>query len=360
MHHPAGAFHVHSEHSHDSTLTLETIAQAAKTVDLDFVVLTDHNQQLASPITIAGVTLFSYAELSTAFGHTVALGARTIPDKSGRLVRDIHQVVAREGGRSIIAHPSSLKRPWTGPYAGAGGLEIANVAAALRRRAGIIYVGLLPALAVYRLQPDLALQQIYDRDDLALRRWDDITDPAFVGFCGADAHGWIDVPHNLNLWRVVLDQTLPEDVNQRADAILEQLITGRFACVAGAVARNPAFRFVAQTHTGATVSTGGTAVASDVARLVIEGPGHEGGNAMIVLLRHGDEITRTAAASLLYDEPIPGTYRVEVRIALPEIIIGARMVPILYSNRIQLLPSPGIQINTQPSPNLPQPTRDFP
>src|SRR5437773_2194751 len=62
----AGSFHVHSELSHDSDVPLAALIDAAKHDRLSFLVLTDHNEQYAGPMVRDGITLLSYAELSTA------------------------------------------------------------------------------------------------------------------------------------------------------------------------------------------------------------------------------------------------------------------------------------------------------
>jgi hypothetical protein len=329
-----GSFHVHSASSHDSTTPLETIAATAKEHGLAFVVVTDHNEQLAGPVSIGGVTLISYAELSTPYGHLIQLGAGYVLPPERRAAPDVLDAVRELGGVPILAHPTDRKRPWDGPVPGAGGLEIANLAASARRLFAPPFVGGLPALAVSRSHPRLAIAQAYDRDDAALRLWDQSPDPRFVGLCGTDAHGRIlNLATNLTAWELAIDAALPDALEERSAALLEYLAAGRFYCVASAFGR-PRFDFAAKKLDGTAARAGDTAQAADVEELVILGPVGEA--ATLVLLRNGEPIVRSRGDELRYAAPGPGTYRVEVHVPLPGVLWGERSTPIIYSNRIRI------------------------
>ena len=336
---PRGAFHVHSNASHDSDIPLETIGAAAKSLGLDFVVVTDHNTQLAGPIEVQGVTLLSSAELSTAFGHVVQLGAEFPLPQTKRNSRDLHDHIAAIQGSPILSHPADPKHPWSGPIPKAGGIEIVNLASAAKRQAGPAYIGQIPALFVLRLRPELALAQSYDRDDAALNLWDRHPDPALVGICASDTHGWVDVQQNMKTWEIVLHQKLPTSLEERVSSILQQLRNGSFHCKAGMVGRRPRFEFYAQTDDGIW-GAGSSVLAAQVERLHIKGPRFLSGKSNIVLLRNGEEILRTSLHNLDYAAPIVGTYRVEIRAQIPNVLFGDRNVPVLYSNRIRILPEP--------------------
>ena len=73
-----GAYHVHSSRS-DGTGSIDEIAAAAARSGLQFVVLTDHGdgtRPLEPPRYRAGVLCIDAAEINTASGHLVVLGAR--------------------------------------------------------------------------------------------------------------------------------------------------------------------------------------------------------------------------------------------------------------------------------------------
>lgn len=330
-----GSFHVHSESSHDCELTLEQIARAAKKAGLEFVVVTDHDAQLAGPVTIDDITIVSSAELSTPFGHLIQLGAADILPKTERARLSIHNAVTALGGVPIISHPTDPKRPWVGPIFGAGGIEIANLATSARRRGGPVFAGLLPALTVWRLRPPLAIAQVYDRDAGALRRWDGESDPGFVGLCGNDAHGHIPLSVNLVAWTVVLERSLPEEPDRRGAAVVEAIRTGRFHCAAGFLGDRPHFAFYAALDDGSVTLPGDVVPSDQIRALVVEGPALESGSPKLVLLRNGEEIVKTRGTELTYTHPRPGTYRVEIRVLLPGVLAGEREVPAVYSNRIK-------------------------
>ena len=363
-----GAFHIHSQASHDCELALDEIVTAARTLGMGFVVVTDHDVQLAAPIEIQDVIVISAAELRTPFGHLIQLGASDVLAKNLRGDLNIHDHVARLGGVSIIAHPTDTKRPWHGPIAGTGAIEIANFASSARRRGGGIFLGLLPAMAIWRVRPDLAMAQIYDRDQGALRRWDGESDPRLAGLCASDTHGLIDLASNLAAWQIHLDdigdekrrdghETADGDaeppppsprsadaIAARAAAIVRAIGDGRFYCAAGVAGPRPPFEFFAASTGETRLGSGGVALVEAVRELVVQGPGFSAGEATVVLLRNGEEVVRSRGSSLRYARPTAGTYRAEIRIALPDVLFGERQVPVIYSNRLRLLDpgSPGM------------------
>jgi hypothetical protein len=298
-----GAFHVHSTESHDSAVPLRAWVEAARLVDLDFLVITDHDGAERAAERIDGVWVLFAPEQSAATGHVINLGS------------------------PVLAHPSDRKHPYAGSLRGIAGLEIANAASMSRRRAGPALLGALPALLLWRVQPRLALAQLYDRDDDALAQWDGEPDPQVVGLCGVDAHGHFDLAHNLAIWNLVLDG--PATCGAE---VLALLLRGQFHCEAGLLARGALFQFAGFVG-DALVALPGDSAAVD--RLVVAAP-----RAQLILLRDGAPIWR-AADSIRYDHPPPGLYRVEVEWAVPGLVHGQRRVPVLYSNRIAVLPHVG-------------------
>lgn len=338
-----GAFHIHSSTSHDSQLSLKDIAAAAREIGLQFVVITDHNQQQAAPTELNGVTFLSGAELSTSYGHLIQLGAPDVLGEKSRRELNVVEQVRELGALPLVAHPSDIKRPWDGPLVDVAGVEIANLGSSTRRRGGLGFLRLLPALAVLKVRPELSVVQVLDRDHRALERWDEHPDPEVIGLCAADAHGRLDLRHNLSAWELVLtDVTVAIDADGGLapvppETIMEHLRRGRFYCAAAALGERPRFRFFARGVDQAVVTVGESAMMSDVRELVVEGPRIEGNAASIVLLRNGEELVRTRGEELVYTYPGPGTYRVEIRAELPEVLFGERRVPIIYSNRIRVL-----------------------
>ena len=302
---------MHSLISHDSRLSLDEIAAAAKNAGLDFVVLTDHNAQYGRDMSRDGVTLIAATELSTAFGHLLALDLKELPDREEIDEPEVMEDVAALQGLPIVAHPTDAKRPWTGTWDKAFGLEIANVSSAARALGGLGFAGLVPVFLVYGWNPDLALAQLYKRDDDALALWDQ--HPNLVAFCGADAHGWIDPARNLLAWTLVLQDTHARD----AASIRASLRAGRFACSAGLLGAPPQV----------TLSTSEQSV-------VLSVDGSTANSRELVLLRSGIEVARSQGTSLQLKDAPPGHYRAELRVRLPGLFVGTRETPIYYTQYI--------------------------
>ncbi len=346
-----GSFHVHSDLSHDSELTVAEIVAAAKARELDFVILTDHNEQHAGPMVRDGVVILSAAELSTASGHLIQLGAAAVLDKEARQGADVQHGVRQLGGFPILAHPSDDKRPWAGPTGGAAGLEIANLAASTRRRGGAAFVGLVLPFAAQPLNPELALAQLYDRDTEALERFDAEHDPRFIGLCGADAHGWLDLEQNLRAWQVVLDAPMPLPEEERAAFVLKEITEGRFFCHAGLFGGPPRFRFEVQRAEAVAAGPGGEVIAGADLMLVVSAPAAAQGAQSVVLFKDGEAVARTEHQELRYPTPAPGTYRAEVWLSVPGLLFGEEQVPAIYSGRLRVVPPPdlhGPEASVQP------------
>lgn len=346
--HAVGVFHLHSANSHDSQVPLETYLDAAHALGLDFIVLTDHNNQSPHAQTRDSVTVLSYAELSTSLGHVVQLGAPYTLARDMRQSPAVLSTLRTMGATPIVAHPSDLKRPWTGAVDGAGGIEIANVAASARRAAQPVFLGLLPQLLAWPLNANAVMTSLYDRDNGALALWDEQSDPSVVGLCGTDAHGWLPSTLNLQTWFVVTEVALPEG-DGRAAAIVDALRGGRFHCVAAQLGRDPEFAFTAW-HNGENAGGPGDTIPQDkVTALSVSAPNSTHGVNQIVLLRNGAEITRSTGRTMRYESPPPGTYRVEIRALVPNLLLGEHWVPVIYSNRIRVAPTPaGVPLPGKP------------
>jgi hypothetical protein len=84
--------------------------------------------------------------------------------------------------------------------------------------------------------------------------------------------------------------------------------------------------------------------AADVEALEVVAPGAEARGRAVpvttVLLKDGVEVARTDGSTLRYDGGSaglpPGTYRVEVRLPVPDVFIGDHETTVVYSNRIRV------------------------
>lgn len=337
---PVGVFHIASAGIDDTAHPLRAWAEEAKNQQLDFLIVTDLNDQLAGPIEHEGVTVLSAAELETPFGRVVQLGGDGVVDSESRERIDIHSTIRALSGVPLISHPSDPKRPWTGPIENAGGLEIAHFSTSMRRQAGRLYIGAAPALLAARFRPPLAFAQLYDRDERALRRWDEESDQGFVGICGADRQGLLEPYHNLRSWQLVMDDPLDDD-SDASDGIqlVRRIAEGRFFCSAALFGHRPYFRFGALRGERWVARQGDRVSSNEVSEIVVFGPSATPTDPTLVLLRNGEEVARIGGEELHYRDPAPGTYRAEVRVDVPYVFFGQRAVTVIFSNRIRLMPA---------------------
>ncbi len=102
--------HVHSRHSPDSSLTLDSIAQRLAYAGLRGFALTDHNS-IAGHAELAalrhdfpGYLFLPGVEVSTSQGHVLAYGVDEAPP-AHRPAAETVEWIRDHGGESVLAHP---------------------------------------------------------------------------------------------------------------------------------------------------------------------------------------------------------------------------------------------------------------
>jgi hypothetical protein len=331
-----GVFHIHSDASHDGRVSYESLIEAGRLLNVDFLVFTEHNRRPGREQPEGGPIVVSATELSTSSGHLIQLGLDTVPKKAMRDSTGLVDYLHENGAIAIASHPESPKRPWDGSDSALNGLEIASSSADLRARSEKGYVKLAGPLAAYPFNRTLALAQLYRRDDAALARWDALAEPSVFGICGTDTHGWVAPRLQYRTWQVVLDAWDRPRQKVSPEDIIERLAEGRFICLASLLPGSaPRFRFTAEVN-GRSVPQGSSVPKDSVSNLTIVAPIFSDAAATIVLLRDGVPINRTENDSLVHVPLDRGSYRVEVRARIPRLLWGSFEVPVLYSNRIQL------------------------
>lgn len=246
-------------------------------------------------------------------------------------VRDIVSDIARMGGMSIAAHPSSAKpglrfSEWTSPF---DGLEWLNGDSESRDEP---WDRLARVLFTYPFRPSESLATMLDRPDVVLRRWDALTARRrVVALPGADAHARVDLTGSDRaaggLWLGVpgyaammgtFSVTAPglrfsKDAEKDAGALLESLRSGHVYSTVDAIATPAAVSFRA-VRAGTSWRAGDLIPPGDGdIELQVEHGGPPGSR--IVLIKDG--ATEAAEQGSALRRSVPATravYRVEIHV----------------------------------------------
>jgi PHP domain len=245
----SGAYHVHTTRS-DGRGSLDEVVRAARAAGLQFVVVTDHNVLAPEEQGYRdGVLVVEATEVSTSFGHVVALGvprALTAEERE----RDPLGAIRALGGVAVVAHPYHPRRPFTGWDRGPWrGLEVVSNDTAWHSVLHDRAVG-KAALAALALPWDSArsVLTLSDSPDDELHRFDEelraassVTDiasrrggaavPAKVLLCAADAHGYPSYRAAFEAFSMHVPVVLTGDGGRDARAVVEALADGAGACV---------------------------------------------------------------------------------------------------------------------------------
>ncbi len=298
-----GAWHVHTELSHDSGGTLEELCQAANAVGIHFVVVSDHNARRTSesdPET--GVTLLHGVEYSTDRGHVVALGDRELHPAH----RDSEKLVAAigsQGGLSIVAHPfwRSDSWRWSDREELITHLEVANLAVDIAEDIGAA----LFRLPFYLIDSTRALSGLLDRPTAELQLWDRLLAerPVFaLGACDAHSRWYIGYETALPL---LTTHVLAE--SKAAADLISAIRNGRCYVAWDVFGTTDGFRYCVENGSGRT-EMGGETTWDEATRLRVHVPA----DARIEVRRNGVPFALATARRWSLPLPGPGTYRLEV------------------------------------------------
>ena len=113
-----GDLHGHTEHS-DGRWSVAEFLNHARARGLDFVTITDHNttsgQPWAEALADDDLLVMCGIEVTTLFGHCLALGAREWVDwrmKDGQTMSARAEAIMAAGYTFVIAHPMAEGHPW--------------------------------------------------------------------------------------------------------------------------------------------------------------------------------------------------------------------------------------------------------
>ncbi len=202
-----GIFHVHSTYSHDGGGSIEEIAQAANNADIDFVFVTDHNTNqgfLDGKEGVSGKTdIFIEDEVSIRLGHVVTVYTHTSDRKLDKKTIGGYaqeQVIGNKRFHpdtfQVIAHPTSLKHPWTQWDRITAGMEIINFDSLWRRQLHDAPLNFLTTLGLSFVNPFLSAIRFYDVSPKSLEMWDhaNSVSSGHFGILGQDSHQRLALP----------------------------------------------------------------------------------------------------------------------------------------------------------------------
>jgi hypothetical protein len=347
-----GAYHVHSQRS-DGTGTLDEISAAAARAGLQFVIVTDHGDGTRPPEPPAyrsGVLCIDAVEISTQYGHYVAMDLPQTPYRLAGHPRDVIEDVRRFGGFGFAAHPDSPKAAlqwdaWTAPF---DGIEWLNADSEWRDE---FWGSLGGVLLTYAIRPVETLGGLLDRPTNVLTQWDRLAATRRVAaIAGADAHARLGFRQAADPYEDRVLARLPSyEVSFRAfsnHVILSNALSGEpltdAALITAAVRDGRIFTsidsfaalgaFEAKALTGNTVARPGEYLQVQRAAAIEAAIAAPAGTTLAVL-RNGQMLYETRAAALRIDVGAePGAYRIEARLPSQ----SASSVPWVLTNPIYI------------------------
>ena len=258
-----GVVHVHSQQS-DGGGTIVEIAEAAREVGLDFVVVTDHGNGTRGTRSryYEDILIVEGVEISTSGGHYIAVGHEATPYPLGGDAKGVVEDVRRFGGLGIVAHPNSARPElrWKDLTLPVDGVEWINGDSQWR---GSGLLAFAKAVTWYWLKPTESLGMLLRRPTQTMNEW---LNRQVFGVGGVDAHARLlfgkggertadslafSLPSYETMFglfdvRVSLDEPLSGFADRDALILLERLKKGRSYIVVDAYGEPGNFEFFAK------------------------------------------------------------------------------------------------------------------
>jgi hypothetical protein len=187
-----GVIHVHTSLGGHSSGTFTELIAAAKSNDLDFVIMTEHPQAEfdTAAMTLsgvhAGVLFVNGNEVATADGDRLLLIPAPPNANERRSTKDVIEQQKTNRGLAFAAYPTESN---TWQSNAVDGVEIYNLFTNTKRINRV--VTLFDGLWSYRSYPDLMFANFFARPAEELKRWDDAMSASnrrLVAVAGNDAH----------------------------------------------------------------------------------------------------------------------------------------------------------------------------
>lgn len=320
-----GVVHVHSFLGGHSAGTFSEIIDAAKSNELDFVIMTEHTEK---DFDTAAMTLNGFYR-DVLFVN----GNETSAENGDRLLK-------LPGDVSIVAYPEEFKGWGT---AGLDGVEVYNIYSNTRQANPI--VAFFDVLWSHRSYPDLLFALYYQRPNESLKKWDEaLAHAKLTATAGNDAHANIGLslrdssgktlagiqldPYATSFRLVRLHVITNDGKHLPREHLLEALKAGHCFIGFDLFGDTTGFSFEAQTPTETKIQGDEIQLQSDT-RLRVRTPLPS----RILLFKNGSVILNESGITT---KEIPvterGVYRVEVYLPEIERIFGEK--PWIISNPI--------------------------
>lgn len=329
-----GAIHMHSTYS-DGLGTVDDIIRAACRLDLDFCIVTDHDDMSALPREgyVDDTLLLVGTEVTCKDNsHCLALGIQR-PIPTGMNPQEAIDAIAQQGGLSVLAHPWDRGSPRFGTYypwrdwtvTGYTALEMWN----FLNNWGEGITNLAQAVLGYSLLP----LRLTGPNPAGLAYWDRLNKERFLRgeppvpiIGGVDGHGHFTYRRSLrtirtHLWAPQKQRDLAADRYR----VLRALRTGRSFLANDAL--HNAQGFVFQVRGRDAEYPRDTVDVQGPAEIIISLPRR----AELRILCDGEVIHADVTKHLIYPTPRAGTYRCET--SLP---YWGRSRPWIFTNAVHV------------------------
>jgi hypothetical protein len=346
-----GVVHVHSFLGGHSRGNFEEIIAAAKSNQLNFVVMTEHTSENFDTAAMTlngdhgGVLFINGNETTLANGDRYLLvpGVQTTHRDSNFIsVEDIARSGRGREGLTFVAYPQEY-RGWASSFY--DGVEVYNVYTNAQQINPLVMF--FDALWSYRSYPDLLFANFYSRPGENLRKWDEAitaTGRRLTAIAGNDSHANVGIslndasgrpllgfkldPYERSFRLVRVHAFISRDKPLSSESLLEALSKGHCFIGFDLFGDTSGFSFTASNGTENKIQ-GDEITFQNEARLTVNAPV----TSRVVLLKDGKTIQDDAGIKRKdYVVTERGSYRVEVY--LPQLPKPAAEQPWIISNPI--------------------------
>ena len=345
-----GAMHVHSFLGGHSTGTFDEIIAAARSNQLDFVVMTEHPSKDVSTADMTlkgvhdGVLFLNGNEVSTGQGDRLLVipGNESAAETDQQSTQQVITQAKATNAMVFVAYPEDFTSWDSADY---DGVEVYNVYTNAREINSIVMF--FDGLWSYRSYPDLLLATFYRRPAAGLRRWDSAIasrKQRLVGVAGNDAHANVGLalkdtsgntlvglkldPYERSFRLVRVHVLIPSGGIFDAETLRGALAGGHCFVGFDLFSDSSGFRFTGSNGNETRIQ-GDEIILQKEVRLSVTAPI----SSRIVLLRDGAPIqSEVGVARKEFIVTEPGSYRVEL--FLPQLQGSVSEQPWIISNPI--------------------------